>query len=62
MIWAAIARKVHFKEIASPGHNQLSAPACLKSDAFPWPILTIEEKQKRSPVLHGRKAQPLWSE
>jgi hypothetical protein len=38
-------RKVHFEVIASPGHNQLSAPACLKSDAFPGPILTIEENK-----------------
>jgi hypothetical protein len=38
-------RKVHFEEISSSGHNQLSAPSCLKPDAFLWPILAIEENK-----------------
>ena len=36
-------RKVHFEEIASPGHRQLSAPACMKPDALPRPISAMEE-------------------
>ena len=38
-------RKVHFEVIASPGHNQLSVPASLKSDAFAGPILAMEENK-----------------
>ena len=56
-------RKVHFEEIASPGHNQLSAPACLKSDAFPGPISVIEEnKSARQCCMAAKRNLCEWGE